>query len=260
MNEKQISFEEAKKIRLEIMKEIDKFCNENNITYYLSFGTLIGAVRHGGFIPWDDDMDIIMSRPDLEKFIKDYPENSKYELVTNFDSKGFFYGFAKLVRKNTYYMCGKFSLPGVNVEIYPIDGCPSSKKEFAKFKTKIDRIVYFENLFIRIIFGLMRRRLWPFKKPSISLMDTFCRKYHSFASKYPYEKSDMVSFLFGYKYEKKQFPKIYFEEGIKMKFEDTDFMVPRKYHDFLTSIYGDYMKLPSVDKQKPDHGIIYYWI
>ena len=96
---KEIGFEEAKKIRLEIMIEIDRFCRLNNIKYYLAFGTLLGAIRHKGFIPWDDDCDIMMPREDLERFLYTYKPNDRFETLSFKDKRGLFYGFACLVDK-----------------------------------------------------------------------------------------------------------------------------------------------------------------
>ena len=101
MKKKEITFEERKTIQLEMLKEIDAFCKENKIRYSLAFGTLLGAVRHKGFIPWDDDVDIIMPLPDMLK-LKETFRSESIEYCDGETSKYYSYAFSRLVNKKTY--------------------------------------------------------------------------------------------------------------------------------------------------------------
>ena len=122
---------EVKKIELDMLAYIHKVCVENNIRYWVCGGTLIGAIRHNGFIPWDDDIDIDMPRPDFERF-KKIADSSRYMLLTAENEK-YYYASAKLVDNNTVLnennFEGNIDGLGVFVDIFPLDGLPSDAKK-----------------------------------------------------------------------------------------------------------------------------------
>lgn len=256
---KEISFEDSKQVRLEIMQAIDKFCREHNLRYYLAFGTLLGAVRHHGFIPWDDDMDILMPRPDLERFIESFKVTPLYRVITNQDDEGNYYGFARVVNTETEAYLGKRKIPGINVEIYPIDGAPSDDSMFERFVKKLYAYRKRETLLIRIMSGLTRRNLWPFRSLNPPMYKHFCKKYKTFGSQYSYNKSDSVIVAFGNPYKLNRLPMEWFASSIELEFEGCKFYAPIGYDAFLESVYTDYMQLPPVEKRVPAHGFTYYW-
>ena len=132
--------EELQKIELEILKYIDKVCKENNLTYFLAYGTLIGAIRHKGFIPWDDDVDIQMPRDDYNKLcdiLKE--ENGRYKLLDHKEGLGYIYPFAKVIDSNTRLIETGLTETvnmGVYIDIFPIDGTPNDFKKRKKYLKK----------------------------------------------------------------------------------------------------------------------------
>lgn len=258
MSANKLTFEETKAIRLEILKHLDNYCRDNNLRYYLGFGTLLGAIRHHGFIPWDDDLDVLMPRPDLEKLLSIYEESYDYEIVTNQDNKGLFYGFVRIASKRSYSKYKKLILPGVNVEIYPIDGLPEEKSMQIGFFNKICKYRSIEKKMIYIVTGLFEHNLWPYRSLSNVLVRAFCRSFNNAGSKYDYDKSSMVSVLFGNPYKFTAIPKNVFNYGNKAPFEGGMYSIPYDSDFFLRSFYGDYMQLPPKEKRKPAHGIEYY--
>lgn len=257
---KQITFEEAKQIRLEIVLDIDKFCRAHNIKYFLAFGTLLGAVRHKGFIPWDDDMDIMMPRPEMERFINEYKGNEHYEVISNKDGRGLFYGFARVLDKRTCTLEGRWALPGVNVEIYPIDGAPATVEDQEAFFAKQPKYRKRERIMIWYVDALLRRNLWPFKKIQCFVTKYLCNKYEQYVSTYSYNESAKCIILSGNPYKLKAIDKQVFEKSIDIEFEGFLLSAPIGTHDFLTIQYNDYMQLPPIDKRVPSHGAQYFWM
>lgn len=127
-------------VDLELLKHIDAFCRDRNITYFLDCGTLLGAARDGGFIPWDDDADIVMPRPDYERFVKEYVDSDGYRLYAP-SRKNCFLPYARLCEmQRTYFRQVSIwtkESPGVGVDIFPLDGAPNSAEEYDKLSTKI---------------------------------------------------------------------------------------------------------------------------
>ncbi|MCF0124913.1 MAG: LicD family protein, partial [Clostridia bacterium] len=151
MKYKDYDLKNVKKIEIEIVKEIIRICNKNSIKYFAVGGTALGAVRHNGFIPWDDDIDLGMMREDYEKFLKIAPTelNDNYELVHFSLYNDYPVYFAKVKKKNTLFIergMSKLNIPkGIFVDIMPYDFCPSKKKEQIKY---VKKTIFLNNLFI----------------------------------------------------------------------------------------------------------------
>lgn len=129
---RKIEIEELRKILLELMDEIHAFCEKHGLKYYLSGGTLIGAIRHKGFIPWDDDIDIHMPRPDYEKFLELFPKESENVLLENRLNDKYRYTYAKVCKKNTlvveHAMDGGVD-EGVFIDVFPLDALGNTEEE-----------------------------------------------------------------------------------------------------------------------------------
>lgn len=258
------SLDELKSIELDIMKKIHTFCVENNIQYYLAYGTLIGAIRHKGFIPWDDDIDIWMVRPEYEKFMATFGEYARQHdlcIASNRTKPYMCRAFAKICDTRTIQYEPKYidkDPRGVFVDIWPLDGYPNNK---------IHRMLHQKKLLAE--FGMLYASLTKLeyipeeqkkKRTLIKLFQHFdsgiiLKEYEKTSRKYKYEDSD---YLFSGR-PVCFFKKEWFSKQILWNFEDTQFFVPNGYDDLLRSVYGDYMKLPPVEQQKPHHVIDTYW-
>ncbi len=265
---KQITPSEAKKIELDILRYVHKICTENNIRYWVCGGTLIGAVRHNGFIPWDDDVDINMPRPDFERF-KKIAGSSRYKLLTA-ENDNYFYAAAKLVDTKTVLsennFVGEIEELGVYLDIFPLDGLPDNinkaKKEFRKRKIAAGRFRMFYTNGPDMSDGLLKyiyRYIRWIKDKKITGINKLQKKLLELELKYDYDSSELVCSIGGrYKY-KEIYPKRFFESVITHKFEDTEVNIPSGYKDFLTQMYGDYMKLPPKEQQVSNHDFTAFW-
>jgi lipopolysaccharide cholinephosphotransferase len=120
----QMTFNEMRTVQFNILCAVDKFCNENNLRYTLLGGTLLGAVRHQGFIPWDDDIDIAMPRPDYEKFVRTFNKTESFLVCESWINKKYWYfGFAKIGDKRTLLEQRDCKIKlFVNIDLFPVDG------------------------------------------------------------------------------------------------------------------------------------------
>lgn len=258
-----ISLDEIKKLELDIMKKIHIYCIENDISYYLCYGTLIGAVRHKGFIPWDDDIDIFMIRKDYDKFLKSFPnEEDKLNLkLVNYKTKPY-YGrnLSKVIDTNTVLIEPQYKTDdpiGVFVDIWPLDGLPNNKIHrwfYIKKANLLKKMILASSMkynseytFCKKIGILLGKILNP--KKAVIKMDYIARKYN-------YEDSNYVKC---YPAKHVLYDKNDFEGRILMEFEGEQFYGPKNYDSILKAEYGDYMKLPPVEKQMPHHIMNTYY-
>ena len=265
---KELTMSEIKAISLEILDNIHMFCVNNNIKYSLGFGSLIGAVRHKGFIPWDDDIDIVMQREDFDKFCKLYKDSSEYKLFCP-QRANIYSACARLCEmKKTFVKTESpmFTEPtGVWIDILPLDTIPQNLKERSNFKEMIKKAHH----------DVMRRR-WSMKKSSSlkALFFKFClrllcprsisyyvNRHNQLSRRYNGKDSDIMALLaFPVYLDWDNSPKSVFSETIMMSFEGKNYCVMAGYDEWLRIIYGDYMKLPPVEKQVQTHSCHrYYW-
>ena len=252
------TMENLKKIELDILKEFVKICMSNSLTYFMLGGSALGAVRHNGFIPWDDDIDVALPRTDYEKFLKIaqtyLPENmflQTYETDKNYPQ-----AFAKIRRNDTTFIEKPSSRikmnHGVYIDIFPLDGYPQHFKEKVSFliKKKISKTI------ISCVFISDN----AFKKVIKKIISFFCRNYQKevknldiLYKKYPYENSQTVANFSGAWGAKEIVPKNYFRKGVAGNFEGIEVNLPEKYHEYLTALYGDYMTPPPPEKRIGHH-------
>lgn len=270
---KEVTGLERKKILLDILLDIDKFCKENNIRYFLIGGTLLGAVRHKGFIPWDDDIDIMMPRPDHEKFVKKY-KPTKYE-VFYVGRKGYYIPVTKISSKNTIIkqLTPINEVPpclGIHVDIIVYDGVPLNLNVYySHLKSIIDLRNDARNLRQwRLGRRIFRSFSYMFRLLKVGFLyrnrtiDSIMTEINEKCKKYKYNESKYVGFLSSSPYDfNERYDKLYFEGTPELlEFEGHIFPAPCGYRDFLTDLYGDYMQLPPEDKRKSDHFWRAYWI
>lgn len=243
---------------LDILKYIDSVCKENKITYYLIYGTCIGAVRHNGFIPWDDDLDIAMPIEDYKKFCKILSENNnkRYFLQTRETDKNYYLDFAKVRDTETtlideYNYKKRDIVLGTYIDVFPLVGVPNNKLK--KKVQKINRALYFaadrnmiNNKIIKKTFDLIVK---------IVGKERIRRICYKNMMKYSCKECDVWFSIFGEYYEKDMHPKSYYGKGKRVKYEDIKVPVPEDYDSYLKKLYGDYMKLPDESKRQPSHSI-----
>ena len=252
-----ISLEELKNIQKEVLNEVVTFCNDNNIRYFLAYGTLLGAIRHKGYIPWDDDIDIHMPRPDYEKFIELYnkKKNSNYQVVTHELDKRYAMPFAKIFRKGTlvkefFYKQSQF---GVYVDIFPLDGI--KKRWQAYVCGQCIRFMYIKtSVFCDRQTFSRKARLLITKMILLPFSSHFILKaMKKIATKYDYEKCGEVCSFGSRTAMREILPREVFEEHINVTFEGNEYRAPKGYDKYLTYKYGDYMQLPPEEQRISTH-------
>lgn len=267
---KELSIEEVKKIQLSILQYIDSVCEENGIPYYLCGGTLIGAIRHKGYIPWDDDIDIMLLRPDYMKLLSLLESNDTYKCLSMYNQSDYFYPFAKvidshteLVEKNSSYRIQNY---GVYVDIFPIDSLPDDNEKRHVHYQKILKIrkTYYLSLSRKIpsIGNLLKYPpkfcLWVYSR--IKGWKYWLEKIEELAKLYSNEDSEYVGCVVAGYGEKETYHRSLYARQIKVPFEEYVFAIPQGYDEYLTCLYGDYMKLPPIEKRITRHDFVAYII
>lgn len=261
-----IDHDEVKQIQVEILKKVHEICEKNNIKYFLSDGTLLGAIRHSGFIPWDDDIDIGMLRSELIKFediIKtELPDYYFYQSLKT--DKYWTSPVCRIIDKRTSceekYFININIQKGIFIDIQPYDFAP--KSNIARLLHK--KMFY---LFSILTFGklhdtaFLSKNDFSFKKKIIRII--FYPFYFFVPLKFfKYLLYKIITFRqslfttkFGGNYDKNMQYTYLYEETIKHSFENYLFYIPKNYHKILSSLYGNYMELPPVEKRTGGHGL-----
>lgn len=257
---------EIKEIEFNILLKFDEFCKQHKLRYYLAGGTLLGAIRHKGFIPWDDDIDVCMPRPDYEKAIKLFGVlDNRYKLRSN-KIDDFSAPFAKLVDLNTRVV-SKTSNSNIElnvwIDIFPVDGLPE----------KIDTVkkIYKRCYFYRGMLDLcdskciddkniLKRILKIILKPIALIIGSrwFVNKIEKIAMQYEYDTSKYVGIVtWGLYGVGERMLKSEFEKPIKVEFEGYKFPAFSCWDSYLRGLYKDYMQLPPIEKRQT-HNIDAY--
>ncbi len=261
---REMSLKEIQQMELEVLKTIHEVCVRHNINYYMIGGTLLGAVRHGGFIPWDDDIDIAMLREDFEKFKMVYSkeiDGTKY-FLQHFDTDPYFdTAMMRVCVKGTvldipstehHKMCKCAYL-----DIFPLDAAPvdeTSQLQHAQELHKIDRIIQLKNYRIYDFDNVVRKNIkrfvafllnvCPLKKLNQKRLKVM-QKYNDKNTGY------VVQSVSHYPYKHQIRPIEYFGKPQLVKFEDTEFYAPANIEGCLTMLFGkNYMQIPPEEKRE----------
>lgn len=262
-------------ILLGVFKKFISICERNNLTYYCVGGTLIGAVRHHGMIPWDDDVDVCMPRRDYDKFrdICSKEDLGNYELHCAENTNNYYFQFSKLCDKTTTIM-EQADMPcvfGLFIDIFPVDGIGDDydnavkwKEHYRKVQNQLEAIStrnkfvdYIKLLgdsfewgrFVHKTIGFFFRK--PYRHWLMERLDKIMRTYDFNNSKYA------VTYCGVYK-DKEIYPRHWLGTPAKSQFEDFEVCIPEHWDEYLRHFFGDYMKLPPVEERQYKHEKVFF--
>lgn len=257
---RRLNTEEVKKIQIEILDVVSSFCEENNINYWLDSGTLLGAIRHKGYIPWDDDIDIGMLREDYDKFAELFNQsNDRYRFVDIDNTPDFYVAFAKIIDTNTllYEPDKNGDKLSVNIDLFVYDNAPDDDKTLNKMYKQRDRLTFialfsrgaqitkYDSSLRRFTKRVLHLLLMGFSSPkcvkkiidiSKTYKDSETKRLGNFTC-----APDIAS------------RKSIFSSFINVEFEGKQYKAPVGYDEWLTDFYGDYMELPPEQERVTHH-------
>lgn len=269
---KPLNIDEIHAGTLEIIKKLSNICKGLNINYYVGWGSLIGAIRHKGFVPWDDDFDVIMLRPDYDKFVKYCEEHEEelypFKILNRQVCKEYPYvisRFEDMRYKAVYDNLIEYD-SGMFIDIYPFDGAGRDEVKIRKKIEKKKRILAkfvgwsINNKFVKpqsqnpltVIFKYI-----GFKISHLLGKDFFLDRFEKLKGNYSLEDSTLVGCLC-WDYYLYVFDKRLFEDSLTVPFENITVKIPVGYDEFLKIAYGDYMTLPPENERKASHGYTIY--
>lgn len=250
---------ELRNIQMGILNNVHRFCQERGLTYFLSSGSLIGAVRHGGYIPWDDDIDIYMLRTDYERLMSEYTSEGHYKLLDPDKEQSYYYTFAKMIDTRTLMVEDETTgyQIGVYIDIFPIDYVPDDEQERLRvYKKK------------RLLYKIRRCKIskecclhsplayWCYKLLPISAAQITRMIANIITNKQPTQYA--CNMTEAGPHISHCFPSACMDDTIDIKFEDRTYRTMVGYKKYLSCTYGDYMTLPP-EEERQTHKFKAYW-
>ncbi|MBQ9248419.1 MAG: LicD family protein [Ruminococcus sp.] len=252
---------------LESLIYFDKFCKEYELKYFLLGGCVIGAIRHNGFIPWDDDIDVMMPRRDYERMLrlwKTYESNERF-LMLNTDGDTFTGNcFATLVDTSATMVKENqkdIDVPhGIVTDVFPLDGCPDGKLQrymqyyhammYSLYMTEV--VPTNHGMFVKLIGSILLKLV-----PSRQRRTKIWKKHERKMTRYSFNTHEKCTELCaGPHYMMNEYPQRAFADVIYHDFEGMQFPIPQGYDTYLKMAFGNYMELPPEDKQVPHHDLL----
>ncbi|MBR5413413.1 MAG: LicD family protein [Fibrobacter sp.] len=266
-----ISISEMKQIQIDILKDIHQFCEKNNLHYTLIFGSLLGAIRHKGYIPWDDDIDIAMMRPDYEKFVASYSgKGGIYHVYDYRNNPDYHHPYAKVADTRTI-LEEHTSMKdiGINIDVFPFDYLADTKEESfhlihaldsfkKKFRIKLVKPGIKNAWWKRILIHAAKVALFAWSMKKIT------EEEYQVVNKLTNADAKFIGVAIDPEIDaayRSVYPRCMFEKFIKVPFDGEEFMVTAEYDKWLTQMYGDYMTPPrDCNKTSPHTLSNIYWI
>lgn len=257
-----------KKVQLEVMDFFHSWCKENQITYFITAGTLIGALRHKGFIPWDDDIDVVMLRKEYDRMIELFPRTGRYRLFSEEVDSGCIYPYAKIYDSNTVMLEGnELDHPtiGVNIDIFPLENATDNYQDAIRLKESIK--VLDSILAVKLLDKVDRGFI---KNVTVSLLRLFA-KFFSYpflvrqiirrAKRYIANVNShyVVNAVIYAKGEREILEREWFKETVELDFEGRKYLAPVGADQYMRRLFGDYMQLPPEDKRISHHRFKAYY-
>ncbi|WP_295235792.1 LicD family protein [Veillonella sp.] len=255
---RQLTLQEVKKCEVEILNYFDGVCRKYNLKYYLSGGTLLGAIRHKGFIPWDDDIDVCMPRIDYERMIQYLGEKNDGRYILKTIKHGELIPFVKIVDINTH-INSKYNDDSTEqhiwIDVFPVDGLPNEIAECQKLYKKVHlymRLLSLEKAKLGEGRSTIKKFLKFFIKPILKVYGAkrIVNKLIKLSNSYKYETSEFVGCVAWGTYGiAERMNKKEFEVMVEVEFEGNFYPSFSCWQTYLTNLYGDYMELPPIEKR-----------
>lgn len=231
---------EVRNVQLGILEKINYYSKKYNLRYYLSSGTTLGAVRHKGYIPWDDDVDVFLPIDDYLRLIKILENDEQYKIISQFNTNYYFgWGFGYMVDTNTICDINKFPIQlttGQSIDLFPLYGIPDDELEKQEYINKVKEL---EN---RCLIAIdENERIQAIKE------------FNEYLLGYKYDDCKLVGNVLMPFFVKGIFDKNIFGDGVEKKFENLLLKIPTNYDAYLKQMYGDYMTLPPEEKRIGEH-------
>lgn len=262
---RKMTLEEIQSVNLEMMSEIHMFCEEHKIHYSLAYGSLIGAIRHKGFIPWDDDIDIMMPRPDYERFSRQFVSKKGFRLAPAYD-KDTYVNYTRLYDNRTLVICrakaAKFDI-GVWIDIYPIDGVSPNREMCNEQFQRIRRYTGLVMKWRIYLYEITKKGIINKLKSSIRLFQIWIgnrgdfsywhKRINEICQEVPFGSTNNCSSLLCVSANKNDKQEIFetadFQDFILIPFENHKFYIASGYDRILKTIFGNYMTIPPKEQQ-----------
>lgn len=244
-NLKRMTLEEVRETQIGILKYLKKICDENGLRYFLCGGTLLGTVRHQGYIPWDDDVDVFVELNDLIKLQKILEHDKRYRLISMFDDSGYFDECSLLVDMDTVCDINRFPMQvtsGVSIDVFIISGLPDGE-EAVKV---MDQAKQLELECYNTLFSKEKNK-------------EAVKKLVNYMQKYDFDQCPNVAHVLGRFMYREITKKEYFAKSELLPFEGELLACPVGWDAYLTDIYGEYMMLPPKEQQVAHHYFNAFW-